>query len=158
MKSLEIRTKCDSSDFQGVDILLSSDWPQGIGSQDNEVKPTDGIALISRLAVKLRPRYHFAGQKGVFYERVPYRNHRVMVQNQRHVTRFIGMAKVGNPEKKKWIYAFNIVPMKQMSRSDLIAQPPSASDIPYNESHMKVQHLDISLCSLGWPFFEAKLP
>ena len=137
VKSLEVRTKCDSEDFQGVDILLSSDWPLGIGSLDNEVKATDGVSVVSRLAVKLRPRYHFAGTKGVFYERIPYRNHRIMMGTQRHVTRFIAMAKVGNPEKKKWIYAFNIVPMKQMSRSDLIAQPATASDIPYNDSHMK---------------------
>ena len=136
IKSLEVRTKCNSEGFQGVDILLSSDWPNGIGSPDNEVKPTDGDPMISRLAVKLLPRYHFSGQRNVFYERVPYRNHRVMVQTQKHVTRFIGMAKVGNAEKRKWIYAFNINPMKHMARSELIAQPPSASDIPYSQSNL----------------------
>ena len=60
-----------------------------------------------------------------------------MAQSQRHVTRFIGLAQVGNPEKKKWIYAFNIVPMKHMNRSDLVAQPVVVTDLPYNESHMK---------------------
>ena len=29
--------------------------------------------LVSRLATKLRPRYHFAGLEGVHYERLPYR-------------------------------------------------------------------------------------
>jgi hypothetical protein len=29
VKSLEIRTKCDETNFQGVDILLTNDWPQG---------------------------------------------------------------------------------------------------------------------------------
>ena len=56
VKSLEIRTQCDHGDFQGVDILLSSDWPLGIGSGDDQVQKTDGVSLISRLAVKLRPR------------------------------------------------------------------------------------------------------
>ena len=58
---------------------------------------------------------------------------------QRHVTRFISMADVGNKEKKKWIYAFNIVPLKCLDKSDLVAQPSVVTDMPYNESHMKVQ-------------------
>ena len=76
--------------------------------------------------------------KGVFFERTPYRNHRVMAQTQKHVTRFISLADVGNAEKKKWIYAFNIVPMKHLSKQELVAQPPSVTDMPYNESHLKV--------------------
>jgi len=56
VKSLEVRTECEHGDFQGVDILLSSDWPMGLGSGDDQVKKTDGISLISRVAVKLRPR------------------------------------------------------------------------------------------------------
>lgn len=137
VKALEIRSKCEESDFQGVDILLGSEWPLGLGSGDDQVQKTDGLAMLSRLAVKLRPRYHFAGNRGVFFERTPYRNHRVMAQKQRHVTRFIALADVGNKEKKKWIYAFNIVPMKNLSVPDLVAQPPSVTDMPYNESHMK---------------------
>ena len=61
-----------------------------------------------------------------------------MAQVQRHVTRFIGLADVGNPEKKKWIYAFNIVPMKHLQKSDLVAQPPIVTEMPFNESHIKV--------------------
>ena len=66
-----------------------------------------------------------------------------MAQSQRHVTRFIGLAQVGNPEKKKWIYAFNIVPMKHMNRSDLVAQPVVVTDLPYNESHMKAAAAEV---------------
>ena len=137
VKSLEISCKCDYDDFQGVDILLSDDWPLGLSSGDDQVLKSDGVSLVSRLAIKLRPRYHFAGTRGVFFERTPYRNHRVMAQQAKHVTRFIGMADVGNKEKKKWIYAFNIVPMKQLSKLELVAQPSIATDIPYNESHMR---------------------
>ena len=46
VKSLEVRTECEHGDFQGVDILLSSDWPMGLGSGDDQVKKTDGISLI----------------------------------------------------------------------------------------------------------------
>ena len=61
-----------------------------------------------------------------------------MTQTQRHVTRFISLARVGNKEKNKWIYAFNIVPLKCLNKSDLVAQPNVVTDMPYNESHMKV--------------------
>ena len=56
VKSLEVRIQCDQSDFQGVDILMSSEWPLGLGSGDDQVKKTDGKPHVTRLAVKLKPR------------------------------------------------------------------------------------------------------
>ena len=47
------------------------------------------------------------------------------------MTRFIGLASAGNSEKKKWIYAFNITPIKTSARSDLVAQPADVTDIPF---------------------------
>jgi len=50
-------------------------------------------------AAALRPRYHFAGGEQCYYERLPFRN-------GPHVTRFLSLADVGNPDKKqKWLYA-----------------------------------------------------
>lgn len=40
-------------------------------------------------------RYHIAGSKGVFYDRQPYFNTGAV-----HVTRFIGLAPVGNKDKQ----------------------------------------------------------
>ena len=54
-----------------------------------------GSKLISKAALQLRPRYHFSGVTGIHYERQPYRNHRVANEPARHVTRFIGLGKVG---------------------------------------------------------------
>jgi hypothetical protein len=48
-----------------------------------------------------------------------------------HVTRFIGLASVGNKEKEKWIYAFNLKPMKTLPRADLTKQPDVTSEFPY---------------------------
>lgn len=62
---------------------------------------TTGSPLISDLALVLRPRYHFAGREGLHYERLPYRNHKVLAESAKQVTRFVGLAKVGNAEKKK---------------------------------------------------------
>ena len=60
-----------------------------------------GSAAVSQLALSLQPRYHFCGLQGAFYERQPYRNHQTLQQVAKPVTRFIAMAPVGNPEKKK---------------------------------------------------------
>ena len=65
------------------------------------IKPTQASSLLGDLVLALRPRYHFAGLEGVFYERTPYRNHRVLAESAKHVTRFLGLARVGNKEKKK---------------------------------------------------------
>ena len=90
-----------------------------------------GADPISTLAMRLKPRYHFAGTHHKFYERTPYRystlyicngcspvhmtsstctvesailfyvrNHRILQEDQQHVTRFIALANVGNPDKK----------------------------------------------------------
>ena len=46
-------------------------------------------------------RYHFSGLEGISYERLPYRNHKVLAETTRHVTRFIALGAVGNKEKQK---------------------------------------------------------
>ena len=79
-KALEASTRCGDSSFAGVDVLISSEWPRGVarhGMKPEGVPETAGSGLISKLAVSLRPRYHFVGKHGCFYERQPYRNHRV---------------------------------------------------------------------------------
>lgn len=53
------------------------------------------------LKVVLCGSYHFAGTKGVFYAREPYSNVDAV-----HVTRFFGLAMVGNKDKQVE-YAFS---------------------------------------------------
>ena len=64
---------------------------------------------ISQLSMLLKPRYHFCGLEDVHYERLPFRNHKVLAEPARHVTRFIALAKVGNPKKKKVYHADYII-------------------------------------------------
>ncbi|KIH58914.1 hypothetical protein ANCDUO_10873 [Ancylostoma duodenale] len=102
-------------------------WKHAHNTPSSEVQ---GSKLISRLAAGLKPRYHFAGT-GIHYERQPYRNHRVLLEPAQHTTRFIGLAPLNNKEKQKWLYAFNIQPMRKMSREELTAQPSNSSEFPY---------------------------
>ncbi|KZS05856.1 CWF19 protein 1 [Daphnia magna] len=132
IKSIEVQVGNSST---GVDILLTSQWPKGV---ENLAAPLDcgnsekfGSSLISRLTQKIKPRYHFVGSEGVYYERFPYRNHEVLQEKTHHVTRFIALGKVGNANKLKWIYAFNIAPMAKMSALKLNEQPANTTSCPY---------------------------
>ncbi|KAL3083089.1 hypothetical protein niasHS_010891 [Heterodera schachtii] len=123
-----------NSGFLGVDLLLTSVWPADVWkhSSNQPTSPPNGSKLISRLAAGLKPRYHFAGHGG-HYERSPYRNHRVLLEAAQHVTRFIGLSPVDNAKKEKWLYAFGIVPMRNLPRGELVSQPQNCSEFPYME-------------------------
>ena len=61
-----------------------------------------------------------------------------MQEPPRHTTRFIGLAEVGNLEKKKWVYAFNIVPMTSMAATELSAQPENATECPFKAKDVEM--------------------
>ncbi|ELW49348.1 CWF19-like protein 1 [Tupaia chinensis] len=61
------------------------------------------------------------------------KNHIVLQESAQHATRFIALADVGNPEKKKYLYAFSIVPMKLMDAAELVKQPPDVTENPYRK-------------------------
>jgi len=121
--------------FKGVDILLTSKWPQGVtkfaGQPIGGISPNFESKFISQIALALRPRYHFCGLEGAHYERLPYRNHQILAEKAVHVTRFIALGKVGNDDKQKWLYAFGIQPMSTLDRSELTKQPADATECPY---------------------------
>ncbi|VDM20015.1 unnamed protein product [Wuchereria bancrofti] len=133
-----------STGYLGLDLLLTSMWPAGVPvhvtssyaiskfSTNYPKKDIEGSCILSQLAAGLKPRYHFAGM-GTHYERTPYRNHRVLQEVAQHVTRFIGLAPVINPEKDKWLYAFSITPMRKLSRAQITAQPDNTTEFPYME-------------------------
>uniref|UniRef100_A0A671MGQ4 CWF19-like protein 1 n=1 Tax=Sinocyclocheilus anshuiensis TaxID=1608454 RepID=A0A671MGQ4_9TELE len=122
-----------NSKFRGVDILLTSQWPRGVWQYGNSPVSFCGVSSIADLTDKLKPRYHFAGLEAVHYERLPYRNHVVLQENAQHVSRFIALATVNNPAKKKYLYAFNIVPMKNMDPAELVKQPQDVTENPYRK-------------------------
>mgnify|MGYP001792300388 CR=1 FL=1 len=119
--------------FAGIDILLTSPWPKGVSAYGTELKHSlnNESDSIAQLTLALRPRYHFSGVEGVSYERNPYRNHTVLSGQSSHVSRFVALADVGNKEKRKYLYAFNIVPMKYLDKDELHKQPADTTECPY---------------------------
>ncbi|XP_069484440.1 CWF19-like protein 1 isoform X2 [Ambystoma mexicanum] len=126
------------SKFRGVDILLTSPWPRDVWSYGNNPSEVDtkrcGSALVASLTMSLKPRYHFAALEGSNYERLPYRNHIVLQENAQHVGRFIALANVGNINKRKYLYAFTIVPMNSMDPAELVKQPLDVTENPFRKS------------------------
>ncbi|KAK9409247.1 CWF19-like 1 [Crotalus adamanteus] len=134
----DLKTSLQStSEFKGVDILLTSCWPKGVeifGNSPGDVNSKKcGSGLVSLLAASLKPRYHFAGLQKINYERLPYRNHAVLQESAQHVSRFIALADVGNTDKRKYLYAFSILPMNSMDPAELIKQPQDTTENPYRK-------------------------
>lgn len=74
---MAVRNSClkGCPSFRGVDILLTSQWPEGVTNFDED-KPKfeyNGSRLISWLATHIKPRYHACGLENIHYERPPYR-------------------------------------------------------------------------------------
>ncbi|XP_021859400.1 zinc finger CCCH domain-containing protein 64 isoform X1 [Spinacia oleracea] len=116
-----------------VDLFLTNEWPSGVTNRvaANDIPP--GISdspgsdsTIAEMVAELKPRYHIAGSKGVFYAREPYSNIDAV-----HVTRFFGLAPVGNKEKQKFMHAISPTPASIMSAAEISTKPPNTTLSPY---------------------------
>ena len=72
-----------------------------VEKENGKVSDRFGSELISYLATKLRPRYHFTAIENIFFERIPYRNHRVAQEKDKNLTRYLSLAKVNKSNKPK---------------------------------------------------------
>lgn len=125
---------------KGIDLLLTNSWPSGIANYIMEKETVDKYCgqgpqseLISYVAAAVKPRYHFAALHECYYERLPYRNHVVLREKAKHVTRFVSLAHVTNTENMKWLYAFSILPMASMPSNELNSQADGTTENPYQE-------------------------
>lgn len=93
------------------------------------------VDIVSWLAVQLKPRYHVSGLEGMYFERQPYR---IVSEDSpiQAVTRFIALARVGNPQKEKWIYALNLTPIDKMKMADILQKTTDETDCPYNVAEL----------------------
>lgn len=123
--------KTTMGEYRGVDILITSQWPQGIHDTD-----TSGSKLLSWLASEIKPRYHFSGCNGVFYERLPYRNTAGPNTQLELATRFISLAVVGNADKGKYIYALHIASIDKMRLLELIQKTTTETPCPYDSMNL----------------------
>lgn len=79
-------------------------------------------------------RYHVGGLEGVYHESPPFRSPNLAEQegNIEIVTRFIGLARVGNPKKEKWMYALSLTPLDKMKITDLLQKTTDEIPCPFD--------------------------
>lgn len=91
-----------------VDLLLSSDWPQGM--EDVVNVDTEPLSFdVAEVALTLRPRYHVAPSTQQYHASPPYD-----LPNSDHVGRFLALAPVipGKATKTtKFIHALGLIPL-----------------------------------------------
>ncbi|EOD10474.1 hypothetical protein EMIHUDRAFT_215699 [Emiliania huxleyi CCMP1516] len=81
-----------------------------------------GLEEVAELAVKLRPRYHFCGGEGAFWQRPPYR-----LDARSHACRMVGLSRVQEDKKQTWLKAFGMAALG----GAVPAQPEGTTDCPY---------------------------
>ncbi|XP_021715122.1 zinc finger CCCH domain-containing protein 64-like isoform X1 [Chenopodium quinoa] len=116
-----------------VDLFLTNEWPSGVRNRIAANDLSHGISdslgsdsTVAELVAEIKPRYHIAGSKAVFYAREPYSNVDAV-----HVTRFFGLAPVGNKEKQKFMHAISPTPALTMSAAEISTKPPNTTISPY---------------------------
>jgi diadenosine tetraphosphate (Ap4A) HIT family hydrolase len=102
---------------QQCDLLLSSDWPQGM--EDVVNVDTEPLSFdVAQVALECRPRYHVAPSSVQYHASPPYE----LPNSNNHVGRFLALAPVttSKPTKTtKFIHALGLVP--------LAANPPATT-------------------------------
>lgn len=129
-----LASKTSSGEYRGIDILITSQWPQAVDA-DHEPKPPSTIAspLLAWLAFEIRPRYHLCvSPNGSYVERLPYRNAAGPNSSLEVATRFVALAAVGNAAKDKYIYALSVTPVDRMRVIDLIQKTTNETLCPYD--------------------------
>ncbi|TPX37126.1 hypothetical protein SmJEL517_g00944 [Synchytrium microbalum] len=121
----EISTMLENSPSSlGVDILLTYEWPEKVASESYKGDAVPGSREMAQIAVSHQPKYHFASNPSVFYEREPYSN-----QTANHSTRFLSLGAFGNSAKERWFYAMNLVPLAKSNTKS--APLPNTTPCPY---------------------------
>ncbi|XP_068145892.1 CWF19-like protein 1 homolog [Drosophila tropicalis] len=116
-----------STEYRGVDVLLTSQWPYGIQEKEN----TNASKLISFLAREIKPRYHFCAINGSHFECPPFRMPKDETTQFELCTRFISLAEVGNAEKAKYIYALSLKPVDKSRLLDLVQKTTNEIECPF---------------------------
>ncbi|KAL6080579.1 CWF19 like cell cycle control factor 1 [Balamuthia mandrillaris] len=149
---LDDKSKAWLCECVDVDVLLTTHWPSGslknlkeadypkLPQQQQVSKDQQSVAanLLSvvgigssataEIAKILQPRYHFAGNENIFYERPPYRS------PSSRVTRFFGLGYLGNKLKQRFFYAASLTPLSVVpTPPDMIRPPPNTTPSPYHE-------------------------
>lgn len=107
---------------EGLDILLTNDWPEGImnftPAANAPLSNAQEVAMnieVQDVAKRVNARYHFAASAGQFVQRVPFSAPPTSM-GAVLFTRFVAVAAVSESAAKadKWLHALSLVPAKEL--------------------------------------------
>ncbi|KAJ3377725.1 hypothetical protein HDU92_008033 [Lobulomyces angularis] len=130
---IEDLIKVSKNFTNGIDILITTEWPYGILNHSKLVKVEKNFIEsnpVKDLALHLRP------SSETFYEREPFDNKGVKFS-----TRFISLAPlVSNIDEKKpkWFYAFNIIPLFECPQHVLQLRASNTTQNPFESAKRNV--------------------
>ena len=138
--------------YRGCDLLLSTEWPQGVESllpnKDENGVPANISFDIADIALKARARYHVAvsGADDRFVQTAAFR-HLAATTNTvsiKHTGRFLALGSVcdaaklkerGGNKATKFVHALKLKPLSQMSAMDLnVTEAATALPCPFTDS------------------------
>ncbi|KAH8923096.1 hypothetical protein BT69DRAFT_1262729 [Atractiella rhizophila] len=135
------------------DILITASFPASIGAHSSKLPPNipQGSQPISELLSKCKPKYHFVGGEGIFWEREPF----AWEDGEKtRVTRFFSIGDANNTDKQRWFYAFQISPTTLTSPPIIV--PPNTSANPFSSSRGVKRKLEDSVSQPNYIFDSAE--
>eukprot|EP00594_Rhizosolenia_setigera_P012303 CAMPEP_0178958724 /NCGR_PEP_ID=MMETSP0789-20121207/11816_1 /TAXON_ID=3005 /ORGANISM="Rhizosolenia setigera, Strain CCMP 1694" /LENGTH=986 /DNA_ID=CAMNT_0020641491 /DNA_START=24 /DNA_END=2984 /DNA_ORIENTATION=+ len=141
-----------NSSFVGCDILLTSDWGQGLVSSNaitrsgTSVRTESGSYDIAEFATLCKPRYHFASSsshQNQYVQSLPYQNMSTS-SSPLHSCRFISLGNVISVAEsknyagktRKFIHALGVRSIVSMGQLELVSQEQNMDieDHPYTDA------------------------
>lgn len=159
-KKHPLETKTAHKAYMGCDVLLSSEWGQGIAKAFNASDQSKCSALlqnskvpvnelgsydVAEIAAMCKPRYHVSPSmdqvNNLHFAALPYRNSFNEPSRKCHISRFIALGKVQGvkvQKDKKFLHAVNIITLTNLDQQSLYDGVANAMACPYTSDNYLV--------------------
>ena len=146
-----LRDKLQHASYVGCDLLLTSEWPQGmdafLANKDDTGAAVVGSYDVAELALRARPRYHIVPHS-LYQQSDPFSHLASSTSTfvPKHVGRFLALAPVdptvakADRKRKKFVHALGLTPLHEMTATELQESSSSTAvrACPYtDESYQK---------------------
>jgi diadenosine tetraphosphate (Ap4A) HIT family hydrolase len=131
--------------YTGCDLLLSSEWPQGVEQTLGEANAVETARPnlsfdVAQIALRARARYHVAVGDS-FVQSNPYGHLTATTSTVAcyHTGRFLALGpvldnaawkQVADKKKAKYVHALGLQPLHSLSQAEIMAQRPSSGLLP----------------------------
>ena len=143
--------------YVGCDLLLTSEWPQGIEHLLGLSSTNEGSYDVAEVALRARPRYHVAPGHGAFIQSPPFRHLAATSSTfaPKHVGRFLALEKVVSPSESKaagksakFVHALGLTPLQYMTANEL-QTTQSVQACPYTDESYQPDGTSASNVNVG---------